>query len=346
MWSEEAKRGEVEDEGYWKALLGEGMFAPSAGGEETVHPQPGGSEAETPLPGLERDWQAAERALASGDLLELLADGCNRGGLLVTFGALRGFVPYSQLSGMPQSSSSEERMRALEGRVGQRLKLQVVEVDRSRRRLIFSERAALEGLEADDLLSRLRPGDICTGMVTRIRPFGAFVDLGGVEGLIHVSELSWGWVAHPSDILRPGDEVKVYVIGVNQEERKVALSLRRLRPDPWSLVDERYSVGQLVQGVITNVVSFGAFMQLEEGLEGLIHVSELAYGNFLHPRAVVQEGDEVTARILEIDSANRRLALSLRQAHGRNAQSSEVEGRQMEFDGRSREASSGAKSER
>jgi len=268
---------------------------------------------------LERDWRAAEEALESGERLELVANGFNRGGLLVTFGALRGFVPYSQLAGVPRSTSRDGRMQALQSRVGQRLKLQVIEVDRNRRRLILSERMALQEANADELLARLHPGDICTGVVTRIRPFGAFVDLGGVEGLIHISELSWGWVAHPSDVLHPGDKVRVYVIGVNREERKVALSRKRLTPDPWTLVDERYSVGQLVRGVITNVVSFGAFMQLEEGLEGLIHISELAWGNFLHPRMVVQEGDEVTARILDIDSAHHRLALSLRQAHGRKS---------------------------
>ena len=321
-----------EHEAYWDALLRDGPFAPTApppwervgrvGEPDSIPGKEGedsateGDEVVASPTDLERDWQAAQEALESGALLELVAAGCNRGGLLVTFGSLRGFVPYSQLSGMPQFVGGDERRQALKDRVGQALKLRVIEIDRDRRRLILSERAALGEADADELLSRLRPGDICTGRVTHVRRFGAFVDLGGVEGLIHVSELSWGRVGHPSDVLRPGDEVEVYVIGVNQEERKVALSLKRLTPDPWTLVDERYSVGQLVRGVITNVVSFGAFMRLEEGVEGLIHISELARGNFLHPRMVVQEGDEVTARILSIDSANRRLALSLRQAYG------------------------------
>ena len=331
IWNKVIGKSNEDDEAYWEALLRDEAFAspaPSpwrrtkrmeepdsipAGEEEWSAAE--GDEAATPATDLERDWQAAQEALESGTQLELLADGFNRGGLLVTFGALRGFVPYSQLSNMPQFVSHDERMQALEDRVGQTLKLQVIEVDRDRRRLILSERAALEGANAAELLARLRPGDICTGRVTHVRPFGAFVDLGGVEGLIHVSEISWGRVAHPSDVLQPGEQVKVYVIGVNQEEHKVALSLKRLTPDPWTLVDERYSVGQLVRGVITNVVSFGAFMQLEEGVEGLIHISELARGNFLHPRMVVQEGDEVTARILSIDSANHRLALSLRRVY-------------------------------
>jgi small subunit ribosomal protein S1 len=162
------------------------------------------------------------------------------------------------------------------------------------------------------LLAELCEGDIKRGRVTNLCSFGAFVDLGGIEGLIHVSEMSWGRVGHPSDVLRIGDEVEVYVINVNREEKKIGLSLKRLQPDPWATVEERYQVGQLVQGTITNVVSFGAFARIEEGVEGLIHISELAEGNFLHPRNVVKEGDVVTARILNIDSANHRLGLSLR----------------------------------
>ncbi|MDH7485503.1 MAG: S1 RNA-binding domain-containing protein [Anaerolineae bacterium] len=333
-WDETARWSEENDEAYWQALLREvdAMFppvAPAAGGriggegggngvsEGGSEPLAAEDEARGLAISLERAWQLAEEALETGEVLELLADGFNRGGLLVSWGQLRGFVPYSQLSGMPHFADSDGRMQALESRVGQTLRLRVIEVDRDLRRLILSERAACGEARAGDLLARLCPGDICTGRVTRVHPFGIFVDLGGVEGLIHISELSWGWVAHPSEVLRQGDELKVYVIGVNQAERKVALSLKRLTPDPWSLVDERYKVGQLVRGVITNVVSFGAFVQLEEGVEGLIHVSELANGDFMHPRMVVQEGREVTARILEIDSANRRLALSLRQAYSR-----------------------------
>lgn len=333
-WDETAMWSEENDEAYWQALLREvdAMFppvAPAAGGriegeggggmasEGGSEPLAAEDEATRPAISLEQAWQWAEEALETGEVLELLADGFNRGGLLVSWGLLRGFVPCSQLSGIPHFADSDGRMQALEARVGQTLRLRVIEVDRDLRRLILSERAACGEARASDLLARLCPGDICTGRVTRVLPFGTFVDLGGVEGLIHISELSWGWVAHPSEVLRQGDELKVYVIGVNQAERKVALSLKRLTPDPWSMVDEQYKVGQLVRGVITNVVSFGAFVQLEEGVEGLIHVSELANGDFMHPRMVVQEGREVTARILEIDSANRRLALSLRQAYSR-----------------------------
>jgi small subunit ribosomal protein S1 len=258
-------------------------------------------------------WQCACDALESGDRLELLVTEYNRGGLLVKLGGLNGFVPCSQLAGLPRSMSSDLRIQALQERVGSKLGLCVIEIDRDRGRLILSERAAQEQAGPGEVLAQLSPGDVRTGRVTQVRSFGAFVDLGGVEGLIHISELSWGWVSHPADMLQQGIEVEAYVIGVNRAEHKVALSLKRLTPDPWTLVDARYSVGDLVEGVITNVVSFGAFMQLEEGLEGLIHISELANGNFMHPRMVVREGSRVSALILDIDSAKRRLALSLRQ---------------------------------
>jgi small subunit ribosomal protein S1 len=199
--------------------------------------------------------------------------------------------------------------------VGNNLSLKIIEMEKGRNRLILSERAAVSKEElVAQLLAELCEGDIRRGRVTNLCSFGAFVDLGGAEGLIHISEMSWGRVAHPSDVLRSGDDVEVYVINVNREEKKIGLSLKRLQPDPWTTVEERYQVGQLVEGTITNVVSFGAFARVEEGLEGLIHISELAEGNFLHPRNVVKEGDVVTARVLNIDSANHRLGLSLRQA--------------------------------
>jgi len=150
--------------------------------------------------------------------------------------------------------------------------------------------------------------------VTRLCDFGAFVDLGGFDGLLHISELSWRHVEHPGEVLDVGQEMEVYILDVDRERKRVALSLKRLEPDPWPLAAEKYEVGQTVEGTVTNVVDFGAFVRVEEGLEGLIHISELGEGNFLHPRNVVQEGDVVKARILNIDPARRRMGLSLRQA--------------------------------
>jgi small subunit ribosomal protein S1 len=199
-------------------------------------------------------------------------------------------------------------------RVGQHLTLQVIEIDRDRDRLILSERAALEDERREQIFATLKPGDVVTGRVSNLRRFGAFVDLGGYEGLVHISEMSWGRVNHPGDVVQPGDEVQVHVLDVNPQEQKIQLSLKQLQPDPWRDLTARYGVGQIVKGEITNVVAFGAFTRLEEGIEGLIHISELAEGNFLHPRNVVREGQSVSVKILSIDSNNRRIGLSLRKA--------------------------------
>jgi small subunit ribosomal protein S1 len=161
-------------------------------------------------------------------------------------------------------------------------------------------------------LNTLCPGDICQGNVTNLCSFGAFVDLGGLEGLVHVSELSWGRVDHPKDVLLTGQPVEVYVLNIDRKRGRVGLSIKRLQPDPWQLAEERYQIGQTVDGLVTHVVDFGAFVRVEDGLEGLIHVSELAEGNFIHPRNVISEGDSVTVRILNIDSKRRRMGLSLR----------------------------------
>ena len=316
------------DEGYWQALLREGEYstspAPPAEAEEIwrdlgldrglVEEAPQEPSAEKLQ--LEEDWRAAQKSMESGEVLELEVTGYNRGGLLVALGGLQGFVPASQLLEPPRQADEEGRMAELANRVGEVLSLKIIELDRDRNRLILSERVAnAEETRAEKLLAELREGDVRRGRVTNLCSFGAFVDLGGIEGLIHISELSWGRVAHPSEVLKSGEEVEVYVLNVDRERRRIGLSLRRLKPDPWSTVEERYHVGQIVQGVITNVVSFGAFARIEEGLEGLIHISELAEGNFLHPRNVVKEGDVVTARIIHVDGKNRRLGLSLRRVN-------------------------------
>jgi small subunit ribosomal protein S1 len=247
------------------------------------------------------------------EAVELQVVGFNRGGLLVEWNSLRGFVPASQLVDFPATSNSILRRKVLSERVGEKLLLRVIELNEEQNRLILSERAAraMPG-ERADLLTRLRPEDTCSGHITNLCDFGAFVDLGGVEGLIHISELSWGRVGHPSDILQRGQFVEVYVLEVNKEAGRIALSLKRLHPDPWETVSQRYRIGETVAGTITNVVDFGAFARIEDGLEGLIHVSELAEGHFLHPRNVVQEGQQITARILSIDGRARRLGLTLR----------------------------------
>lgn len=304
------------DESYWAALLQEGETVALDG------PPPWIGELEVgPIRSIDGcdpepdDWQRAAECLNGKTCCELSVVGYNRGGLLVQFGLLTGFVPGSHLVGFPVYADSPQREEALLHRVGRPARCVVIEVDRSRNRLILSERAALEHGDQDRVIAGLKAGNIVNGRVSNLRRFGAFVDLGGFEGLIHISEMSWGRVNHPGDVVQPGDEVQVCVLDVNPEERKVQLSLKRLQPDPWREVEGRYVVGELVEGEVTNVVSFGAFVRLEEGVEGLIHISELAEGNFLHPRNVVREREWVSARILNIDPTNRRIGLSLRQAN-------------------------------
>jgi small subunit ribosomal protein S1 len=307
------------DESYWAALLregeGSGMGQRGTSGQDWDGFESMLSSTPAARPDQEsKDWDAVQAVFEGDQTIELPVVGYNRGGLLVEWGNLRGFVPASQLVEFPPVADAQNKRNELTMRIGQRLTLRVIELDRVQNRLILSERAAQvqPGTRAS-VLESLRKGDVCDGRITNLCDFGAFVDLGGLEGLIHISELSWGRVGHPRDLLTRGDTIKVYVMEVNQERGRVALSLKRLQPDPWETVEQRYHIGQIVEGVITNVVDFGAFACVEEGLEGLIHVSELAEGHFLHPRNVVQEGERVRARILNIDGRARRLGLSLRQ---------------------------------
>ncbi len=320
------------DEGYWESLLQDaeeecGSWRPKGEIEETlgewhsVEPVPAARRPVEPPHEDEADWERAADLLASGEIVQVTVTGHNRGGLLADFGTIQGFIPASHLLNAPFAQTPMQRTAALAARIGESLNVRIVEIDRERRRLILSERLAQQDGHVDELIASLRPGQICQGRVTNLCPFGAFVDLGGYEGLIHISELSWGRVGAPDEVVRPGDELQLLVMEVSPEERKVSLSLKRLRPDPWQGVEQRYTVGQMVEAVITNVVNFGAFARLEEGLEGLVHVSELAEGSFMHPRNVVREGDRVRARVLQVDGAKRRIALSLRSAESTRARS-------------------------
>jgi small subunit ribosomal protein S1 len=258
-------------------------------------------------------WQNAQDVMDNDGTMTLSVTGFNKGGLLVQWRGLQGFVPASQLIDFPQFHLESERLNALRQWQSQELTLKIIELNRGLNRLIFSERATLvEADRREELFFRIEPGQIHAGKVTNLTNFGAFVDLGGVEGLIHISELSWSRVVHPSDILEPDQEVRVKVLNVDPENGRVALSLKRMRDNPWLTVDERFKPGQLVEGTISNVVSFGAFVMIEDELEGLIHISQLAEGVFLHPRNVVQKGQIVVARVLKVDGNNKRLALSLR----------------------------------
>ncbi len=329
--SDEAAWWAAPDEGYWQALLTQGEFAPdtappadyqdifqSLGVELELESTPFSGDGEGKQgPGLQDVWAQARRGLDCGEVFHLEVTGANKGGLLVEWEDLQGFIPASHLQKMPVNRAPQERVVELSQRIGNLLALRLIEVDPEQNRLVFSERAAANDFRPPSaVLERLEPGDVCQGTVTNLTSFGAFVDLGGVEGLAHISEISWDRIRHPEDVLRAGQRVEVYVLGVNPEEGRVALSFKRLRPDPWTEVESYYSIGQIIDGTVTNVVSFGAFVRVAEGLEGLVHVSELAEGDFMHPRNVVREGDRVRVRVLNVDGPNRRLGLSLRQARG------------------------------
>ena len=267
----------------------------------------------------QQDWFQAEEIQQSGEIFEEEVIDFNKGGLLVPFGNLRGFIPASQLSELPRGLSQATRMARLKEYVGQTLPLKVIEVDRRRRRLILSERAARRKWreqQKEQLLNTLVEGEVRHGMVSGLADFGAFVNLGGADGLIHVSELSWDRVSHPREVLEPGQEVDVYILRLDHERKRIGLSLKRLQPDPWSLVDEKYEIDQLVKGAITNVVDFGAFARLEPGVEGLIHVSEIAEEEIGHPSNVLEPGEEVLMRIISIDSQRKRIGLSMRRVPG------------------------------
>lgn len=267
----------------------------------------------------EQDWRQAEDLFQTQDVFEGLVTGYNRGGVIVRVGRVRGFVPASQLSSRWQvqqdaESDPEQRWAKL---VGQVMQFKVVELDRTRNRLILSERAAMRDWrkgQKDRLLTTLSKGDVLKGVVTSIADFGAFVDLGGADGLIHLSELAWHRIGHPSEVLRVGQPVEVYVMNVDEERKRIGLSLRRLTPEPWSQIGENYIVGQVVTAKITRLTDFGAFAKIDDAIEGLIHISELADYRITHPREVVHEGDAVQVRIVRLDPQRRRVGLSLRQA--------------------------------
>jgi len=262
------------------------------------------------------DWVQAENLLKSKDAYEGVITGFNKGGLIVQVGRLRGFVPASQVSQSRrmryQGDTPEQRWSEMNG---EKLVARVIEVDRERHRLILSERAATqESREAmkERLLTEINIGETRRGRVTSLANFGAFVNINGADGLVHLSELSWERVDHPSKMLKVGDEVDVKVISIDQERRRIGLSLRQLQKDPWENHVSNYKVGQLVEGTITRLVKFGAFARIDEYVEGLIHISELSEDRIEHPKEVVNEGDKVALRIIRIEADKRRIGLSLR----------------------------------
>ncbi|MEJ2733746.1 MAG: S1 RNA-binding domain-containing protein [Anaerolineae bacterium] len=263
----------------------------------------------------EQAWVHAQEMADSGEVWEEEVIGFNKGGLVVPVNEIRGFVPASQVPGFPLGLSQEDRLTRLSSYVGEKLQFKVIEINRRKRRLILSATAAQRQWrqrQRERLLEELREGEVRKGVVSSLASFGAFVDLGGADGLVHLSELSWRRIRHPREVVKVGEEVEVYVLRLDHERNRIGLSLKRLQPEPWALVEDKYELGQLVEGVVTNAVDFGAFAEIEEGVEGLIHISELSDAPVSHPREVVKKGDLLLLRIIRIDVRRKRLGLSLK----------------------------------
>ena len=264
----------------------------------------------------EQSWQIVESMLSSKETVHSSVIGYNKGGLIVPIGGLRGFVPASQISitrraGMT-GDTPEQRWSRM---IGQEIDVMVIEVDRERRRLILSERqASTETRESvkERVIDELKEGEVRTGRVTSLADFGVFVNINGADGLVHLSEISWDRIQHPSEVLKVGQEVQVKVISIDREKKRIGLSIRQLQADPWDQKAARFQVGQLVEGTIPRLTKFGAFARLDDDVEGLIHISEISEKRIDHPREVLKEGDTVTLRIIKIDPANHRIGLSVR----------------------------------
>lgn len=264
----------------------------------------------------EMSWENVEKMIADETVIDTKIIGFNKGGLIVAVGNLRGFVPSSQISATRRAQSSgdtpEQRWQKM---VGQAISVRIIEVDRERRRLILSERSTSTESRSsmkDRVISELEEGKVYTGKVTSLADFGAFVNVNGADGLVHLSELSWDRLAHPKEILEVGQEVKVKVINIDREKKRIGLSMRALQDDPWKSRIEKFSVGQLVEGTITRLTKFGAFARLEGDVEGLIHISELSENRVEHPKEVLKEGEVKTLRVIRIDGEQHRIGLSLR----------------------------------
>ena len=260
-------------------------------------------------------WEQVEAMQESGESFEGKIEGYNKGGLIVLVHGLRGFIPASQISMSRRNVAQGDTPDRWAKMIGESISVRIIEVDRARRRLILSERAAnpetRQSLK-ERVIEGLEEGQVYTGRVTSVAEFGAFVNVNGADGLVHLSELSWERVTHPSEVLSVGQEVKVKVISVDKDKKRIGLSIRALQGDPWHQKAEHFKVGQLVEGTITRLTKFGAFARLEGDVEGLIHISELSESRINHPKEAVKEGDVLTLRVIRIDADQRRIGLSLR----------------------------------
>ena len=295
----------VYDDGWWASVLAE---------EENRAVKTVSSlqkKVESSKPSL--DWERAISLYHQDEIVEMTVTGYNRGGLLVVSEGLNGFVPCSHLVDLPFQPNEDRREDTLSVYVRRTLRLKVIECVPEESRMVFSERAArAEAGKRPALFNTIQVGQHITGEVTNVTEFGVFVDLGGVEGLIHISELSWGRVSHPGQICQVGQHVEVQVMEIAPERCRIALSLKRLLPNPWEFAQERYPVNTIVPAVVTALVAFGAFARLEEGLEGLIHASEIPLPPNKKIKDVLLPGQSVQVRVLQVESERQRLGLSMK----------------------------------
>ncbi|HEU6445024.1 MAG TPA: 30S ribosomal protein S1 [Gaiellaceae bacterium] len=259
---------------------------------------------------FELAWKTIEQKAESGEAITGRVIEVVKGGLILDLG-VRGFLPASLVD--------IRRVQDLDEFLGQELRAKVIELNRSRNNVVLSRRAVLEDERKEQrqqILDRLQPGDVVEGQISNIVDFGAFVDLDGMDGLIHISELSWSHVNHPSEVLEIGQTVQVKVLDIDRERQRISLGLKQTQSDPWQQVLDQYSEGDVVEGKVTKVVTFGAFVEIMPGVEGLVHISELAQHHVENPREVVSQGDQVQAKIIEVDAERRRLSLSLKRVEG------------------------------
>lgn len=293
------------DEGWWASIL--------ADEEAYATPQKNAAPKSASSGLVTVDWQRVQTLYENDEVVSLQVYGYNRGGVLVQGEGIQGFVPVSHLVDMPCNAGEEERRQVLNDYVGRILDLKVIECEPSQERIVLSERAALAGQgRRRQLFNTLKPGEIVHGTVTNVTDFGVFVDLGGLEGLIHVSELSWGRVSNPSYVLKVEQPVDALVLMISEENGRVALSLKRLQENPWEVLIKNYQAGDVVEATITAIMRYGAFAKLIEGVEGLIHISTIHMpAGRKDLEGFLIEGQQVQVRILHIDAERRRLGLGL-----------------------------------
>ena len=259
----------------------------------------------------QKTWVKAEELTEKDELIELVVTDQNRGGLLVSFDNIQGFVPNSHIPAIRRGTSTQKAGEIKAEYIGKTLPLKVIEVNQKERRLVFSARVAQKE-QRQKRLEEIQVGEVIQSRVVNVVDFGVFVDLDGVDGLVHKSEMDWERVTHPSKYFKVGDEIEVKVVSIDKENERVSLSRKILLPNPWEKLIEDFKVGDLVEGVVVSVLDFGAFVEIREGLHGLVHISEIGYANTEDPKAALKKGDPVLVKIMSIEPARERISLSMR----------------------------------